>query len=131
MKQKDKIKVRFNLSRGVNYMKWKIGYPNGDVEYLEPSEYNLILYKCILKNYKKTAYKIFNGGNKTVCSWILCESIDIIKTKNNSDNINVGNIISYNPRVKPYWVYDNKDSDGMVFDQIHSYDRILINENVI
>jgi len=30
------IKVRFNLGKGVNYMKWKIEYPDGRVLYSDP-----------------------------------------------------------------------------------------------
>ena len=32
-----RIKVRFNLGRGQNYLKWKVVYPNGDVEYISPT----------------------------------------------------------------------------------------------
>ena len=28
-----RIKVRFNLGRGANFMKWKVQYPNGEVQY--------------------------------------------------------------------------------------------------
>ena len=53
-----KIKVRFNLGRGKNYMKWKVQYPSGNVEYFNPSDVQLILKNCQLKNNRKTAEKI-------------------------------------------------------------------------
>ena len=58
MKLKEMIKVRFNLSRGANYMKWKVEYPDGTKEYLSPETHRLIMTKALLKNYKKTAQKI-------------------------------------------------------------------------
>ena len=73
-----RIKVRFNLGRGKNYMKWKIQYPNGNILYYNPSEVQFVMTNCQLRNYKKVAEKIFNGGNKVVCAWVLCEEINII-----------------------------------------------------
>ena len=72
----NKIKVRFNLGRGKNYMKWKIQSKSG-VEYHYPADVQLIMKGCQLKNNRKTAEKIFNGENKDVCAWVLCDSIDI------------------------------------------------------
>jgi hypothetical protein len=54
------IKVRFNLSRGVNYLKWKVEYPDGNVMYYYPTGVQLIMGDCTLKNYKKVAEKIHN-----------------------------------------------------------------------
>lgn len=33
-----RIKVRFHLGKGKNFMKWRIQYPNGDVQYIIPTE---------------------------------------------------------------------------------------------
>jgi len=52
-----KIKVRFNLGKGKNYMKWKLEFPTHS-EYYSPEDYNLALFGCQLKNHKKTAEKI-------------------------------------------------------------------------
>ncbi len=71
------IKVRFNLSRGVNYLKWKIEYPDGNVMYYHPTGVQLVMGECTLKNYKKTAEKIHNGANKSVCAWVLCKTLDL------------------------------------------------------
>jgi len=58
------IKIRFNLGRGKNFMKWKIQYPNGEIEYHNPTDVQLLMHDCTLKNRKKTAQKIFDGAKK-------------------------------------------------------------------
>jgi len=113
------IKVRFNLGTGKNYMKWKIEYPDGKVEYLRPTDVQLVMSDCTLKNYKKTAEKIFNGADKTVCAWVLCKEIEIRKENFESDNENK---IRYNPRVQPNWIFNGEIVDGKKFDSIISVD---------
>ena len=104
-----KIKVRFNLGRGKNYMKWKIESKSG-VEYHYPEDVQLIMKNCILKNNSKTAQKIFEGENKDVCAWILCESIEINHKEHFSqvacNLIKYSTVykLKYNPKVLPYWV---------------------------
>ena len=124
------IKVRFNLSRGANYMKWKVEYPDGTKEYLSPETYRLIMTKALLKNYKKTAQKIFDGGEKVVCAWVMCESIQILE-REPTYLINHTNTITYNPRISPNWVYWGVNADGFNFDVISSNDRLLINQSKI
>ena len=117
LKIKDYHKVRFNLSKGVNYMKWKVEYPNNVVEYYSPDDVQLIMYDCIVKNNPRTAKKIFNGENKQVCSWILCEKIIINDsiTLNNTENR-----LSYNPRVTPNWGYGDKNVDNESFVELYT-----------
>lgn len=107
MKKNKPYKVRFNLSRGVNFMKWKITHPDGNVEYICPNEYQLFMDRCTLRNNRKTAERIFNGENKSVCSWILCENVSYKKYPTTIDLSQFKNEIKYNPRVQPHWVYDN------------------------
>lgn len=118
-----KIKVRFNLGRGENYMKWKIQYPDGKSIYHYPTDVQLVMNDCILKNSRTTALKILNGeSNKTVCAWILCDSVDI-KTENfMEDNLQQ---VKYNPRVLPYWNKDGMDMDGSKFKKMYSVDYKL------
>lgn len=127
-----KIKVRFNLSRGKNYMKWKIQYPTGAVEYCSPTDTQLVLRGCILKNSKSTALKIFRGeSNKTVCAWVLCEDIDV--KFDDFKQHDVGNQrLKYNPRVAPSWVIDPEngidrpwDVDDTYYSEISSVDYRL------
>lgn len=117
------IKVRFNLGKGKNYMKWKIQYPDGKVEYHQPTDIQLVMNGCVLKNQKKTAVKIFEGSNKTVCAWILCQSIQIRKDLQLADN---QHRVRYNPRIAPNWVTENgENADGMEFDEIYSVNSNL------
>jgi hypothetical protein len=111
------IKVRFNLGAGANFMKWKIERPDGVISYHSPEDVQLIMNVCVLKNQKSTALKIFNGSNKTVCSWILCESIEIL-TNGVSTHLSDSERVSYNPRISPNWIYRGSIADGMRFDKL-------------
>jgi hypothetical protein len=121
-----RIKVRFNLSAGKNYMKWKIEYPNKKVEYLDPNAVQLIMKGCTLKNHRKTAQKIHDGAHKTVCAWVLCDSINIdylsyIEPKPDTQ-------LKYNPRVSPNWMFKNDNVDNFSTDEIISLgNKLFVN----
>lgn len=114
-----RIKVRFNLGKGQNYMKWKVEYPDGNVEYHRPTDVQLVMTDCILRNHRKTAQKIYAGGEKVVCAWILCGDIQIRTGGFISDN---ENRVRYNPRVQPNWVLNGEIVDGRKFDEVFSVD---------
>ena len=115
-----KIKVRFNLGRGKNYMKWKIESSSG-VEYHYPVEVQLIMKGCQLKNNRKTAEKIFNGTmNKDVCAWVLCDSIEI--RHDNFEKVWFKDKLSYNPRKQPYWAFNGFEADNEKFAKIVTID---------
>jgi hypothetical protein len=116
-----RIKVRFNLGRGKNYMKWKVEYPNKVVEYLNPTEVQLVMKNCQLRNHKGVANKIFNGANKTVCAWVLCEQIEIV-TKDFKHYDILSRKLKYNPRVKPNWLLNEEIVDNHYFFDIGSVD---------
>ncbi len=116
------IKVRFNLGRGKNYMKWKIQHPDGKIEYHSPTEVQLLMHDCILKNYKKTAQKIYDGGEKVVCAWVLCKRLAIVKSDRFTKADLDGERIRYNPRVTPNWILDGENVDGMSVDKLVSVD---------
>ena len=123
-----RFKVRFNLGRGDNYKKWKITHPSGEVEYIEPDKWRLFMWEVELKNNRKTAERIYNGENKSVCSWILCNNICIKpypSTWRSEDY--KGGEIKYNPRVKPHWVHNDKDVDNERFQFIFSSNKQLFN----
>jgi hypothetical protein len=122
-----RIKVRFNLSNGVNYMKWKVQYPDGMVEYHDPTTTQLVMTNCVLKNNRKTAEKIFNGEHKTVCAWVLCDSIQVNKDSFVSYDNDPTNIrVTYNPRVNPYWVLGKMTpADGFKFNEVGSLNSKL------
>ena len=113
------IKVRFNLGRGKNYLKWKVERPEGGVTYYSPGEVQLVMTNCTFKNHKKTAQKIFDGQNKTVCAWVLCKEIEIKTTGFIKDETNR---VRYNPRVQPNWLYDGVIVDNDVAVQLHTID---------
>jgi hypothetical protein len=117
-----KIKVRFNLGRGQNYMKWKVEYPNGWSKYFSPTENQLILRGCQLKNSRTTAMKILRGEHKVVCAWVLCDEIDIIQENFIQDNLQQ---VKYNPRVLPYWNKDGVDMDGSKINEMYTVDYKL------
>ena len=114
------IKVRFNLGRGKNYLKWKVTHPDGDVIYYSPDEVQLVMTECTFKNHKSTAQKIYDGGNKTVCAWVLCKEIEIKTTGFIKDETKK---VRYNPRVQPNWLYDGKVMDNETSIQLHTIDR--------
>lgn len=120
-----RIKVRFNLGAGKNFMKWKIERPDGIISYHSPKEVQLVMAGCVLKNQKTTALKIFQGANKTVCSWILCESIEIRVPK--ISKINELDRVSYNPRVTPNWIFQGSVADGTRFNNLVSLDNKVYN----
>lgn len=112
-------KVRFNLGKGQNYMKWKVEHPDGRVEYHHPTDVQLVMEDCLLRNHRKTAKRIFDGAEKTVCAWVLCKSIQIRKGDFYLDN---EHRLRYNPRVQPNWLLGNKIVDGERFEGIFSVD---------
>ena len=116
-----RIKVRFNLGRGKNFMKWKVQYPNGAVEYYAPSEVQLMMKGCQLRNHKGVAQKIFDGGEKVVCAWVLCDEIEVF----NDSFLKLDTYchrIKYNPRVQPNWLLNNEVMDNEKFEIIGSVD---------
>lgn len=130
----NKIKVRFNLGKGKNYMKWKIWSKIG-VEYHRPCDVQLVMYGCQLKNNRKLAERIFNGENKDVCAWIVCDSISIKHEDfKQYDGITYHTDIaklSYNPRKQPSWVMSGNDVDNLKIAEIVSVDYNLFANNVL
>lgn len=114
------IKVRFNLGRGERYMKWKIQYSDKSIEYIDPETTQLIMSGCKLINKRKAADKIFKGGHKVVCAWILCD--DLKKTKRFNFNKNKKRIF-YNPKVSPNWRYRNDNVDNKSFEVLFTLGR--------
>ena len=121
MKTKDnRTKVRFHLGAGEHFKHWKIEYPNGDYQFINPAEQNMVLHGCQLHNRKGTAAGIHAGGEKVVCAWVWCESISM---RYMTDK---GIPVSYNPRVYPYWVHEGKNADNMRFEKIQTIGNKLI-----
>jgi hypothetical protein len=123
---KIRTKVRFNLSRGKNYMKWKVTSPQG-VEYYSPTDTQIIMKGCNLKNNRKTALKIFNGEHKTVCAWVICDSVEIKTGEFVPYDIMDKTQLSYNPKVLPFWVIKDTEicMDGAHVKEIGTVDYKL------
>ncbi len=116
-----KIKVRFNLGKGKNYKMWKLEFPTHS-EYYSPEEYTVFMYGCQLKNHKKTAEKINQGADKSVCAWILCDQVFL------GQNVKLptgGTSLKYNPRKQPNWLAGDVVVDNEHFDSIWSEGRNL------
>jgi hypothetical protein len=116
-------KVRFNLGRGENYMKWKVTYNDGRVEYHHPAEVQLVLRGCTLKNNRKAAQRIFTGETtKVVCAHIMCKEIEIL-TSDFAPETTAH--IKYNPRVLPFWNLDGMNVDGNEYKELFTIDYKL------
>ena len=102
-----KYKIRFNLGKGVFFMKWKVTSPEGDTEYLDPSRFTIIMRNCKLRNQPSTAQKIHDGANKTVCAWIDAEDVEVMEDYDIDINWYNDKRINFNPRKQPNWVYEN------------------------
>ena len=128
MKAQRKYKVRFHLAPGENFMKWQVKDAEGNVSFYEPSEVSLKLCNCFLRNQPTTAKKIHDGANKTVCAWVECESVEVVR----SVKFKNGFHLAYNPRVMPNWFLNNEKSklhgknlDGKEFREVLSSNRRL------
>ena len=110
-------KVRFNLGRGANYMKWLVhNMETKERKYYDPEEVNLNLFDCRLINKRSTAIKIFEGANKSVCAWIECRHVEVDYNVKSKITREFAYNIRYNPKVKPFWVSEHgADLDHFVF----------------
>ena len=121
MKAKDnRTKVRFHLGAGEHYKHWKIEYPNGDYQFIDPEKQNMVLYNCQLHNRKGTATRINSGGEKVVCAWVWCESISMWFMTDK------GIEVYYNPRVYPHWMCNGENADNWKFDKLQTVGDKLI-----
>lgn len=121
--KKQKIRVRFHLARGENYMKWQVRHGK-EVRYFEPDDFTLRMVNCILKNKPSDAERIYTGENKRVCAWINCTSVEIYDCQ--KLGLEESSQIRYNPRVAPYWSdSEGNNIDNQSFTVIESNNRSL------
>lgn len=120
--------IRFHLAKGENYMKWQVkDLSNGEVNYYDPEEYQLVLYDCVLKNQKTTAQKINCGANKTVCAWVRAGRV-VLRSLARQSEYPYASIyeVAYNPKIKPFWCdYKGNDVDNNEYGEILSCGRKL------
>lgn len=114
-----KWRVRYNLGRGENYMKWAVN-ERSKTEYISPDEYNMKLTNCKLRNQKGTAKKICEGAHKAVCAWLQSEELKVLKPFVTM-HIPEGSVeLMYNPRTAPHWRKkgSDEDMDNKVFEYV-------------
>jgi len=117
-----KYKIRFHLGRGVNYRKWQVFSLTTDVKYYDPDKVCIIMKDCKLINKENPAKKIYEGANKSVCSWIECTDVEIDhRAIFRSSAIEV----SYNPKVIPYWELNGDNVDGYEFTQLFTVNNSI------
>ena len=122
-----RYKVRFNLGRGENYMKWKVVDPKGVTSYYFPTGVQLRMTGCTLKNNKAAAKRIYRGeSNKVVCAWVLCEKLDLVTEEFVQP---VTNRLKFNPRTAPNWQLEQGEhilnADDEYFNEITTVDYRL------
>ena len=120
MGKNNRVRVRFHLGAGEHFKHWKITYPNGDYQFINPEKQNMIFHDCKLRVQKKTAERIYAGGEKVVCAWIECDWVQML------DLTSTGQPLSFNPRVTPHWVYGSQIADNFVFSRIQTQGNKLI-----
>lgn len=120
------FKVRFHLGKGENYMKWRVENTSTNfVEFFDYKDYDIEMINCKLYNQEGAAEKIFKGDNKTVCAWIMCEKVALV-LGGNRYRLPKENIISYNPKVKPYWLdFGGENIDKSEFELIETIGKKL------
>lgn len=122
------FKVRFHLGKGENFMKWRVeNVVLGVVEFFDPQDYDLELENCKLINQIGAANKIFDGANKTVCSWVMAEKVAILISGNccfpEKDSV------SYNPRILPHWRdFGDNNIDRQEFTWLETQGRQLFSK---
>lgn len=119
-------KVRFNLGKGENYMKWQVtkietADSPKEVSYYEPENVAIIMRKARLRNQAGAAKKIHEGGNKSTCAWVECEELEI-DFKHPKQLVR--RELKYNPKIAPYWrgqdekTYEWKNVDGKRYKEL-------------
>jgi len=110
-------KVRFHLGAGRNYMKWRIESTlTGNVGFYDPQRFVINMAKCRFVNHQKTAEKIHDGANKTVCAWIECAQVEVAGCVEGRKAFSADEIVHYNPRVAPYWYMLNWGQEHEIMD---------------
>jgi hypothetical protein len=107
-----RIKVRFHLSKGVHFMHWQVRIGDA-VSYYDPSQVRLTMTNARLVNHASTAKKIFEGQNKSVCSWVACESLEVMHKDDAPLTLTYEKCrVFYNPKRQPNWT----DINGNILD---------------
>ncbi len=112
-----KYKVRFHLGKGKHYQQFQITKPDGEKIYYDPSLVQLRLMNGKLVNHPKVAQHIHDGANKTVCSWIECDSVYPLQESLSTAGATEAR---YNPRWKPNWMVNGEIADSNIYDLLYT-----------
>ena len=113
-----KYKVRFHLGKGKHYGKFQVTTPKGRKRYHNPLEVQLRIINGTLVNNPKVSEKIHNGEiNKTVCSWIECEDVYVLKESLPTAGATEAR---YNPRWKPNWIVNGEIADSTHYSLLYT-----------
>lgn len=129
-----KYKVRFHLGKGKYHRHFQVTDPHGVREFHDPKLYIIRMKNARLYNNCKVAEMIYAGRNKTVCSWIECEEVEIetrLATLFGDHPISPQALLAnpdrvelkYNPRKNPHWLENGKNVD------FKCYSRLFTNED--
>ena len=115
-----KIRVRFHLQSGKNYLKWQIRQGKS-VKYYDPAQYQLELIGCKLVNKINKAKKVYEAGVKDVAGWVECDEV-IINNEIGVDNLEK---LYYNPIKDIRWRRES-DCGEFAWDD-YRFDALITN----
>lgn len=117
-----RYKVRFHLANGDNYMKWQVfDLQEGTKDYFDPDSNSIIMRNCKLGNQPKTAQRIYDGENKTVCAWVACDDVRVVDASPIKASMTH---YKYNPKKNPHWHTDTlKNADNLTFKVMITHKR--------
>ena len=121
-----KYKVRFHLGKGKHYRHFQITYPDGRRDFFNPEDNFILMRNARLYNNCKVAKKIYMGQNKTVCSWIVCDDIEVKGVLGylfSSEEMPKGEghtEIIYNPRNNPHWLENGQNVDSKDYELLYT-----------
>jgi hypothetical protein len=120
------IKIRFNLAKGPNYMKWRIENTTTKyVRYYAPNEVQLVIHDAKLRNQPATAKKIHAGADKEICAWIECTKLTVVPLLSLNFSQLTNAMLSYNPRKVPYWTNGKENLDNKVYKRLVTLDKAI------
>ena len=124
-----RYKVRFNLEAG-EYKGWWLVQDMIDPDnqnqpmWVNPASRSLFMTDCKLVIDNATANRICEGkSSKRACAWIECEQLQVIHPETALHMLdlsftNGANVISFNPKLTPHWLYNGHNADNYHFDNI-------------
>ena len=119
----ERYRLRFHLGRGDHFMHWQIRHGE-NTHFFNPDGFKAVLHNAKLCNQRSTADRIYAGENKTVCSWIEFDKIELVREAETKRMPR----LYYNPRHLPHWTWwvnqgivDKENLDGT------QYDTVIVN----